>query len=391
MSAEVELLKKLVTNDQVVAAVEIPNNHKNKVLLVDDLEEVLARFDDDVDYAHFVIRVKRASQPLPKPTGEATEPQYSIDSMVNETLALSEKITERRETESDPSFLLENAKVLEENNDFALARNIYQALVRKGVHIPQGLAGIARTHEREGDLAKAIRCYQEAIAYSSEFPFYQAMAALQIRLGEDQEASQSLLHSLGLPNLSDEQRFDVHKSLGNCFTRLGEYPKAEHHYRKAYELNAASDILQVNVGSLALQKGDFEAARSHFQKAMELNASNDKALSGLGMVCLSKGEAARAYDLFVSSLKLNINNLGTIFNLVKCAYELKKYDDAAMLLKRHIDQNPVNTNILYSYAGILYHQGEYSIASNEVKKILESNPGHAGAKELQELIDARLK
>ncbi|MBI3544851.1 MAG: tetratricopeptide repeat protein [Deltaproteobacteria bacterium] len=318
MSAEVELVKKLVSSDLMVAAVEIPSNHKSKPLVVDDLEEVLARFD------------------------------------------------------------------------YQLARNIYQVLIRKGTTIPKGLAGLARTYDKEGDAEKAIRCYQEAIAYSSEYPFYQALAALQIRAGSDDQAAQTLLHALGLAALDDEQRFDLHKSLGNSYTRLGEYAKAEHHYRKAYELNSKSDILQVNVGSLALQKSDLEAAQKHFQRALELNPGNDKAISGMGMVYLGKNSLAKAYEHFVKSLRLNLNNLGAIYNLVKCAYELKRFDEASELLRRYIELNPVNTNILYSYAGILYHQGRHEQALAQTRKILEANPAHAGAKELMELAQAKL-
>lgn len=415
MSAEIDRIKKLVTNDMVVDAVEIPTNHQNKSTVVDDLEEALSRFDDDADYAHFVIRVKRNALPLPRASEEPQAPQMTIDLMVNETLELSEKLSESRTTphvfetteivepakeaaaaakspldEYEPAFLFENAKLLEESGDYTLARNIYQALIRKGGMISIGLAGMARTYEKEGQNERAIRCYQEAIAYSSELASYQAVAAIQIRMGDDEQAAQTILHALGMPNLAALDSFELHKSLGNCFTRMGEYDKAEHHYRRAYELNSKSDVLQVNVGSLALQKQDLDSALKHFLKALELNSSNDKAISGLGMVYLAKGDTQRAHDSFVASLKINLNNLGAIYNLVKCAYDLKRFNDAAQLLKSYIASNPVNTNILYSYAGILFHQGDYRAAAFEVAKILESNPNHAGAKELGDLIQAKL-
>ena len=92
-----------------------------------------------------MIRVRRTTaQPLPKPATEPQQPQISIGAMLNETLALQEKITESRgaksaaEPEYEPEFLLENARLLEENGDLELARNIYQTLVRKGMLIPAG-------------------------------------------------------------------------------------------------------------------------------------------------------------------------------------------------------------------------------------------------------------
>jgi tetratricopeptide (TPR) repeat protein len=403
VSVDLERIKKLAGDDLLVAAVEIPTKPASATLIADDLEEVLSNFDNDADYAHFVVRVKRSTLPLPKPNNEPQPPQLSIDSMVNETFELMEQLSNERErapqtaekpndptSEYEPSFLLENAKILEESGDLPLARNIYNALIRKGLLIPQGLSGMARCYEKEGQTDRAIRCYREAIAYSSELSFYQALAAIFIRLGNDQEASDTIVHALGLPNLKDAEQFELHKSAGNCFTRLADFKKAEHHYRKAYELNAESDALQVNVGSLALQKGDHEAAKKHFQKALDLNPNNDKAISGLGMIAMDRQNLAKAHDYFASSLKVNLNNLGAIYNLVKCAYELKKFEEAAQLLKKYIETNPVNTNILYSYAGILYHQEEYRLALSEVKKILESNPGHSGARELLDLISAKV-
>jgi len=397
MSGDLDRIKKLVDKDLLVDAVELPPNHHRKPLIADDIEEVLHRFDDNADYAHFIVRVRRTSQSLANhlagKAGQEPVTQTSIEAMVAETMqqvpaAAPGAIAPPEEY--DPQTLLESARLLEENQDYALARNIYQAMVRKGWNIPQGLAGMARAFERDGKNDEAVRCYQEAIAYSSELPFYQALAAMQIRAGNDKDAGETLVRALGLNGLEDEQRFDFHKSLGNCFTRLGDYAKAEHHYWKAYELNSRSDVLQVNVGSLALQKGDYESARKHFLKALEISSKNDKAISGLGMTYLAQNDTAAAYQQFVASLEINPGNLGAIYNLVKCAYELKKFDDAAHLLRQYVQANPVNTNILYSYAGILYHQGEFRRAHDEVQKILEGNPNHAGAKELRDLIQERL-
>lgn len=392
MSAELERIKKLITNDQLIAAVELPTHHNSKGIVVDDLEEVLSKFDEDVDYAHFVIRVKRSQTPLSKieasPATEQSE-NFSIDSMVNETLNIIEEKTKATE-EFDAEFLKENAMLLEQNGDHALARNIYQALIRKGFEIHQNLARIAASYELQNELSKAIRSYQEAIAYASELPYFQKLAALQIRMGNDADAAQTILHALGISNLSDAERFEMHKSLGNCYTRLANYQKAEHHYAKAYDIEPNSDILHVNVGSLALQKGDLASAETHFKRALEIESKNDRATSGLGMVFLNQKKIVEAHHHFEESLNINPNNLGTIYNLVRCAYEIRKFDTAAKYLKAYIEKNTANNNILYSLAGILFHQGSYSESLTFIDQILSSEPAHSGAKELKELINVKM-
>jgi len=249
---------------------------------------------------------------------------------------------------------------------------------------------MAHTFEGEEKNDEAVRCYQDAIAFSSEFPFYQSLALLQIKTGKDEDAIETLSHALGIAELKSEQIFELHKSIGNCFTRLGNYPKAENHYRKAFELDEKSDALQVNVGSLAFQKADYDAAQTHFEKALELNPHNPKAISGMGMVELSKNNFKRAHELFVASLKIKLNNLGAIYNLVKCAYELKKFDDATDILKQYVASYPINTNILYSYAGLLFHAADFAGVLNQVEKILSINPTHAGASELRDMVKSRI-
>jgi tetratricopeptide (TPR) repeat protein len=93
-----------------------------------------------------------------------------------------------------------------------------------------------------------------------------------------------------------------------------------------------------------------------------------------------------AQKQFVAALAINPDNLGAIFNLVKIAYETKSFNDAAYFLRNYISNHEPNINILYSYSGVLYHQGEHALAQKEVERILNLNPNHAGAKELQELL-----
>jgi hypothetical protein len=162
MSTGVDLVKRLVKDDLIVEAVELPPNHHKKPLIADDLEEVLAHFDDDDDYAHFIVRVKRSHRDLPKfnesddPDSPEASPQVSMNALANETLKMTEEI-DPPEPSYEPEFLLENAKLLEQNKDFALARNIYQSLIRNGVLVTESLTGLARTYTAEGRLDDAAR------------------------------------------------------------------------------------------------------------------------------------------------------------------------------------------------------------------------------------------
>jgi hypothetical protein len=59
------------------------------------------------------------------------------------------------------------------------------------------------------------------------------------------------------------------------------------------------------------------------------------------------------------------------------------------MMERYMQLRPdsrSNTNILYSYFGLLYHRGLYNTAMEEAERILTLNPQHSGAKEIKALI-----
>ncbi len=306
--------------------------------------------------------------------------------LVQETFAVLDGIQNQTDLEHDPQFLMENAKLLEDNGDFELARNIYKALFKKGLLIPDSIIGIAKTLEKEKKYEEAIGFYEEAIAFSSREDIFDTLASLQIKLGKDHDATKTLSHSLGLTEIDENKKFKIHKTLGNCFTRLADFSKAEYHYTRAFEVNPNSDLLQVNVGSLALQKNNLSAALEHFQKAIVLNPKNAKAFCGMGLLEAAKNNSVKAHDYFLHSAELDTTDLGVIYNLVRSAYEIKKYRPACLILEKYIRENPINTNVLYSYAGILYHMDRYEEALVQTDKIFQLNADHTGAKELKELI-----
>lgn len=400
---EIERLKELFSKELVLAAVEVPVSDKGRSFH-SNAEEMLALFDeeaDDLNVAHFIVRVKRSSKPLPTSGSTTDSAPLPLSQLVDETFNLTNEIAEKRNKsiqnhqEYSPEFLLENARLLEQSGEIALARTIYQALIKNGTDISEGLLGLARTFEIENALEDAEKYYREALVYRSSVSTYSSLISAQICLGKDEEAVESLIFALALPEISKREQFEFHKSIGNCFTRLGQLDKAEFHYRKAFEFNPKSDSLQVNVGSLAIQKGDLESAAAHFKKALELNALNEKALNGLGLVAFSQNEFQKAHDYFFKSLELQIKNVSAIYNIVKCSYELKNYDAAIKLIEQFLQTSPSNgtsnLNIQYSYCGLLLHSGRLNIALQETDKILELNPNHSGAKELKAIIADQLQ
>lgn len=287
-------------------------------------------------------------------------------------------------------YLIKNAKVLLAVGDTKLAKRIFKTIIEAGEVLGVAYSGLGAAFEIEGKDELAIKAYREAIIYDPSFGTLMAVAELYIKKQDFQAAVGPLLRANTLSQLSDEQEFLLHKSLGNCYMHLGQLNNAEAHYRKAFEINSTSDALHVNIGSLALKKQDSATALLHFKEALRINGKNASAQLGVGLAQLVQGNKQLAHDAFANTLRIDIKDASALYNLVKCAYELKTYEAACEILRDYTRSNTVNSHILFCYAGVLYHQSKLVEAREECEKLLQLNPEHAGAVRLQEMINKKL-
>lgn len=318
------------------------------------------------------------------------EHHSAIQSMVSETF--DDADTSRSETvfqsngRLNTALLVRNAKILLAAGDVALAKNIFRALVESGEALGVAYSGMGGCYELEGKIDFAIKAYREAIIFEPTFGCLYALAELYIKKEEYQSSAGTLLRALNLSRLTAVQVFDIHKSLGSCYMQLGQMNNAEAHYRKAYEINPASDCLHVNIGSLAMKKGDLSTALLHFKEGARINPKSSNAFTGIGLAQTGLGNKEAAHDAFAQALQINIHDVTSLYHLVKTAYELKKFDVVSALLENYIRHNSVNANILYSYAGIQYHRGLLKEALEECDKLLSLKSDHEGATKLREMI-----
>ncbi|MBI2712807.1 MAG: tetratricopeptide repeat protein, partial [Bdellovibrio sp.] len=278
-------------------------------------------------------------------------------------------------------------EILFKAGEFNLAKNIYRTLFQSGERPGLSLYWMGRCNEQEGRIEDAEKNYEESIVYQPSLEAFQRHAALLIRKQKDHQAAEVMERALTLTDISTDVLFEIHKATGNCWLRSKNEKKAEHHYRKALELKPASDAIHTSLGNLYLAQGRVDEAKRSFQGALSLNVKNDRALAQLATLALSQGDARGAHDLLAESLEINLQNPQAIYHLVKCAYEIKSYATAARLVQEYVQSAPINTNLLYSLAGLQFHLGRLRDAKLTVQKILAMDSNHLGALDLRKLID----
>lgn len=246
-------------------------------------------------------------------------------------------------------FLFENAQLLYSSGDYALARNIYHAIFQSGHRNIEALNGIGRCYEAEGNLEEAKESYDKSIAYRPNFDAFQCLALIHIQQKNEGMAVELL--------------------------------------ERALELNPQAVDLRAKTGYLLLQLGKITEAKKQFEDTLSTHPRHDKALAGIASCYLAEGNKRLAHDYLVKSLQIELNNPTAIYQLIKCAYEIKTYAKTAQILEKYIQIAPINTNLLYSLAGLQFHLGRFEDATITTRNILRISNDHSGAKDLLDMID----
>ncbi len=132
-----------------------------------------------------------------------------------------------------------------------------------------------------GDLPQALLCFEEALTLDpaqEDIPYLYSYKGSCLRdMGLFEEAIDALKGGLAC----DEERPDMHNTIGVCYFKLEQYQDAVTHFSRAVELHPASAIDHANL-ALNLEKlGNDQKAIEEYQVALGLDASIDFAIDRL--------------------------------------------------------------------------------------------------------------
>ncbi len=140
-------------------------------------------------------------------------------------------------------------------------------------------------------------------------------------------------------------------------------------------------------GALAAEAQRWSDARQFFERALATKPDYDVAFAGLGVCEMVSNNGETAFELFRKAALSNPENQRALLGVMQVGYPLKKYNEIEALLSRYLDLHPASTDMLYSFAGVLFAQGKMQQARMEVEKILLFEPTNSRAIELRNMID----
>jgi len=141
----------------------------------------------------------------------------------------------------------------------------------------------------QGEIESALTCFNDALERDprqEDLPYLYSYQGCCLRdLGRFEEAMAAL--ALGLA--CDEERPDLHNTLGVCCYKTGDHARAVHHFKRAVALNPVSAIDYANLALNLELLGDDEQAIVQYQIALAQDPGIDFAIQRLaGLLAAGK-------------------------------------------------------------------------------------------------------
>ena len=263
--------------------------------------------------------------------------------------------------------LFASAELLYAHQEYAealvLLRNI---VMRSPTHVDaiERMGDCLRRLERYGE---ALTCFRSLVKMRPGAASWFRLAEVYYLLERDDDAMAGFQKASQDGEACEPWLFEIYKNMGNIFVRAGDFEAAEENYNKAYTLNAASDALMVNYGTLEVQRENFSEALSRFRRAIEINSGNDRGWVGLALMHRYMGDLELSWANLERSLDLNIKNKTALRLLVDWAVADHRVDRAISRLQDYLSAGNQDIDMSVQLAKLFFYtnrafEGEIELA-----------------------------
>lgn len=202
--------------------------------------------------------------------------------------------------------------------------------------------------QKQDERAIAISARELLIRNSQDIKALNALALYHFRHGEIEMAKSLLNKAIGI----DGNISILHTNLGMVHQTQSELYEALQSYRAALRVDPSNAIAAANIGALYAQKKDYRKAQVALEIAVQKGQRDWRTLSNYGVTLMALG----------------------------------KYQNSEPYLKRSMELQPQNIEILLNYAILLIeHLGKPSEGLDVISKIRFAGPGPELRKRISDL------
>lgn len=186
------------------------------------------------------------------------------------------------------------------------------------------------------------------------------------------------------------QHYEVLLELGDCYSSVGNYTKAQQYYEKAAVLAPDEAGPYVGLGVIDLQKNLIEDAEIAFRVACRLDVNCAKAYAGLGLAAQQKADYKKAFEMYLKCLELDTDNLIALLGLFQTSCQMGSFTKVTYYLEVYLNMHPGDISVMFPLAALYMKDGRFEESKKVLLDILSLDKNHKDAINLLEEVEHSL-
>jgi tetratricopeptide (TPR) repeat protein len=186
------------------------------------------------------------------------------------------------------------------------------------------------------------------------------------------------------------QHYEVLQELGDCYSSVGDYARAQQSYEKAATLAPDEVGPYVGLGVVALQRNLLDDAEIAFRVACRLDGNCAKAYVGLAMVAQQKADYEQAFKMYLKSLELDSENLIALLGLFQVSCQMGTFSKVIHYLEVYLNMHPGDTSVMFPLAALYMKDGKVKQSQKLLLDLLALDPSNEDAVNLLEEVEHNL-
>lgn len=169
-------------------------------------------------------------------------------------------------------------------------------------------------------------------------------------------------------------------NIGVALLRASRPEDALPYLQRAEKLDAKRATVHYNLGTALKQLGRVDDAVVEFNKTFELDSTYAPALVELGAIELARGNARRSLEILQKAVTLDPENLSAKTGLANTLLQLRRENEAIVLLRQVLQKNPDDPDALKDLAWVLATSPEAQLRDGARAVVLAQRALQAEAK-----------
>jgi len=176
-----------------------------------------------------------------------------------------------------------------------------------------------------------------------------------------------------------DRNYTAHNNYGVVLEELDDLIAAEHHYRKALEIQPEFSAALINLGKVLHRQGELAEARELYERALEIHPGAVEAHNNLGVLAMDQGDYGSALGHLERALRSNPDHLDTNKNLYRLHSAAGNWISALPYARKEVELSPQDPQAAYDLGAALFNTGQKAEARSWFERALELDPGFLAA------------